>query len=67
MKSQRSNIHIEKDKLIKDGKKMRIDEITKQNLKKLIIIYKDEQNEQKGTLLYKMFKIQRQIIVPILN
>ena len=67
MKSQRSNIHIEKDKLIKDGKKMRIDEITKQNLKKMIIIYKDEQNEQKGTLLYKMFKIQRQIIVPILN
>ena len=67
MKSQRSNIHIEKDKLIKDGKKMRIDEITKQNLKKLIIIYKDEQTEQKGTLLYKMFKIQRQIIVPILN
>ena len=67
MKSQRSNIHIEKDKLIKDGKKMRIDEITKQNLKKLIIIYKDEQNDQKGTLLYKMFKIQRQIIVPILN
>ena len=67
MKSQRSNIYIEKDKLIKDGKKMRIDEITKQNLKKLIIIYKDEQNEQKGTLLYKMFNIQRQIIVPILN